>query len=356
MRTIGIIFVTIAALGAAASAATTTDLRVRHVPPSQAAPTQALRLEADVDHGWEAPLELRYRSIGDDAWQSVRFQRQTEDQYVAVVPAGAMAPPGIEYFLVSVDEGTERPHFASAADPHPVRIYQGADDRRRERELALYGDRRARVQLRADHVDFGSRELGGKTIADRYLRVDADFTYRVLSLPLHSLRFGYTRLLGDTPGEGTCAPDQTEEQCTFEAGFKVGGWFELRFAFAEGVQVDTRGMVIATPEGFNVGGRGEVRLGTEDATHVAVGGELVADVGSAGFFRLGWGTVPGFPMAATVELTDFPASHRPTAVRLLYDVAHPFEGGFRIGVRAGYQARDFRTGGLSLGLATTMDF
>jgi hypothetical protein len=105
-----------------------------------------------------------------------------------------------------------------------------------------------------------------------------------------------------------------------------------------------------------VGCRAEFRVGVEAGTHIALGTEVILDVGTAGFLRLGWGTVPGFPMAATVEITDFPAPHRATGVRLLYDVYHELPAGFRVGVRAGYQARDQLIGGATLGLRTALEF
>ncbi len=99
--------------------------------------------------------------------------------------------------------------------------------------------------------------------------------------------------------------------CTAEAGYKVGGWFELGVAAVEGVRFDARVIVMATQTGFKVGGRLEARLGVLDGSHVALGVESMADVGMNGFFRLGWATVPGFPMAATVEITDMPDERSP---------------------------------------------
>src|SRR5690606_32920271 len=120
--------------------------------------------------------------------------------------------------------------------------------------------------------------------------------------------------------------------------------------------IDARGMVMATQSGFNVGGRGELRIGDSLGTHLGLGAEIIADVGASALVRLAWGTVPGLPMAATVEVGNFPASHRDTAVRLVYDIARPFPNGFRIGARIGYQARTQQIGGVTLGLNTSLDF
>jgi len=326
---------------------------VRHVAPAEAAPDAALVLTATVSRAWETTIEVRYRPVGTVAWANAEFRREGETDYSATIPAASVRPPGLEYFIVD--------HFASAESPQQVSVYRDRQPVWKERMLERRKHRRARVRLAGEYVDYGSREIREHTIPDRYYRLDADFSYLLLGFPLKSLRFGYTRMLGSTPHSSRgqdlgCGETASADDCTFDAGFKVGGWFELRFAIRDGIELDARGMVMATSEGFNVGGRGEFRVGVEDSTHVALGGETIADVGSTAFVRLGWGTVPGFPMAATVEVTDFPAQHRAAAVRLLYDIARPLEGGLRVGLRFGYQARDQQVGGLTAGLNTTLDF
>ncbi|HEY4058793.1 MAG TPA: hypothetical protein VGM39_19400, partial [Kofleriaceae bacterium] len=194
-------------------------------------------------------------------------------------------------------------------------------------------------------VDFGSRELPGSTssVVDRYYRVDADVAYRFWVYPIEELRVGYTRLLGNVDD----GPDK---------GFRVGGWFELGLAPVEGVRVDARAVVMATQSGAALGFRGEMRLGDRDASHVAAGIEYLADVGTSGFFRLGWGTVPGVPMAATVEVTNLPSDDKDIGVRLYYDIAHAVAPGVRLGIRVGYAARDQEHYGFTSGGNVVMDF
>jgi hypothetical protein len=159
-------------------------------------------------------------------------------------------------------------------------------------------------------------------------------------------------------GETFAAPDQmcpTAEPCAKQAGVKAG-WFELGLAAVEGVRLDARMIAMATAQGFAVGGRGEARLGAREASHVAIGAEYLADVGSNGFFRLGWGTVPKLPMSATVEITNLPADHRDTGVRLYYDVGIEASPGFRLGVRVGYAARNQSVAGFTGGAGAAVEF
>ena len=154
-----------------------------------------------------------------------------------------------------------------------------------------------------------------------------------------------------------CTPaSKGSAACRLDAGFKVGGWFELGLALAEGVRFDGRGMFTANQESFALGARGELRAGIADGNHLAAAVEYMADVGTIGSFRLGWATVPKVPMAMTVEITDLPSSKRATGVRLLYDAFYPLPTGLRLGGRIGYAARDQIIGGLSAGVSASYDF
>jgi hypothetical protein len=348
---------------AAASARADEPARVYHVPPAEAAPGEPLAIDATIERAWQATLELRYRAVGETAFHAVVFERASGDAYRAVVPAAAVAPPGIEYFITGADTaGAVTDHFASAQSPFRVVVHEDAKLVLRAKELDRYKGRRARARLAVEWVDFGSRTINTKKLDDRYLRVEGDFTYRILRFPLHSLRFGYTYLLGDTPAtfrdDGICDPvrEDTPMSCTGQAGFKAAGWFEVRLRANALIDVDLRGILAATKEGFSPGFRTEVRVGPDLGSHVALGAEVLQEAGSTGYLRLGWDTVPRFPMAATIELTDLPSAHRATAVRLIYDVSYPLDDGLRLGVRAGYQARDSAIGGLSLGANMALDF
>jgi hypothetical protein len=266
-----------------------------------------------------------------------------------VVPAAAVVAPGIEYYLEAGGELA----FASPQWPHTIPVNATAASERRARDLARIEGHRSRIHTAGEWVDYGTRTVSGQKLVDRYYRVDADFSYRLLAYPLEELRVGFTRLLGDTV---SLDPMVCTSPCTAQAGYRVGGWFELGLAPIEGVRFDGRLLVMATQTGFKVGGRLEARLGVLDASHVAIGFESMADVGINGFFRLGWGTVPKLPMAATVEITNMPDNDRPTGVRLYYDVARAVGSGVRIGLRVGYAARIQTVAGFTGGANVMVDF
>lgn len=345
---------------------------VRHLPPAEAHAGEPIELVADVTDAGARTITLHYRTAAGGPWIDVAFSQRADRAWSAAIPAAAVNPPGVEYYLSSTAAATPGAdvidEFASAALPHPVGVHKSAREERRDRDLARAGGHRSRIRTALELVDFGARHKDGATggtieVNDRYYRIDLDFSYKLLLYPLEEIRFGYTRLEGTVPNNDRripeiCAtPDQADtEVCRVAAGFKVGGWFELGLALAEGVRLDGRGMFTANQAGFALGARGELRAGIADGNHVALGFEYMADAGTSGFFRLGWATVPKLPMAATVEVTDLPNSVRATGVRLLYDLYYPMPSGLRLGARVGYAARDQIIGGPTAGASASFDF
>ncbi len=340
---IHVIAMTLAASAASivASRGTAHAADIRHVPPAEATAGTAIELVAEAPPA-SPTLVVHYRVHRDSggAFSTLELVRKDGSQWVAIVPATAVTAPGLDYYITSGDQ----PVFASASWPHtmPVTVTESAE--RRTRDLVRADNRRSRVNTSFEWVEFGTtQDRNGDDVLDRYYRVDADFSYRLLAYPLEELRVGYTRLCGD-------ATDCSDK------GFKVGGWFELGLGVVEGVRLDGRVMVMATEKGFALGGRIEGRLGVRDASHIAMGIEHLADVGTSGFFRLGWGTVPLTPMAATVEITQIPDDERNAGVRLYYDIARNLGGGLRAGVRVGYAARNQNVAGFTGGLNALVDF
>jgi hypothetical protein len=332
-----------------AASSASADSRIHHLPPADAVAGTPLELVASVPP--PAPVvKVHYRTAGTNDFTTSELVRRDEQSWVAVVPAAMVTAPGVEYYL---DAGGA-PVFASAAVPHRTRVEVTEVAARRTYDENRVKGRRSRVHSSIEWIEYGTRTLGTEKIVDHYYRIDADFAYRLWAYPLEELRVGYTRLVGDTQIT-TCPPGNTPP-CQGEAGFKVAGWFELGLAPAQGIGFDVRAIVLATQTGFAVGGRGELRVGARDATHVASGIEYVADVGATGFFRLGWGTIKGVPMAATVEVTTLPADTSELGVRLIYDIAKQVADNVRLGLRVGYAARAQNVLGFTGGANATIDF
>jgi hypothetical protein len=152
--------------------------------------------------------------------------------------------------------------------------------------------------------------------------------FLLLALPLKTLRFGFSRQHGDAE--------------------HIASWFVLGLAHSDALELDV-GAAIAIGDAPTGGGRAELRIGVEQGTHIALGGEYIRTVHSVGRFRLAWATVPGFPMAASVEVSRYSGDDQDVHVRLLYDLTKSFDNGIMGGLRLGYQGDSRLAGGATVG-------
>jgi hypothetical protein len=317
---------------------------VRHVPPDAGVAGSPIELVAEAPP--DTPkLVAHVRPMGTRAWQDVELVRRDDGNWVAVVPAALLVTPGLEYFLTAGKDVV----FATDSWPHALEVSVPDESARRERDLVRAHGHRSRLHTGGEYVTYGKTPVQGMALPDNYYRFDADFAYRLWTYPVEEIRVGYTRLLGTTGAMCNSGP------CAADTGFKVGGFFEVGLAPIEGIRFDARMIVLAATT-FQVGGRLEARLGTMDGNHIAAGTEYLDSVGAAGYFRLGWGTVPGLPMAATVEVTNLPSADRDPGVRLFYDIGRDVGGGLRLGLRVGYAARTAQVAGFTGGAGATVEF
>lgn len=344
---------------------------VKHMPVVQATSRDAISVRVSAPSQEQPELHLYYRGFSAETWNDLKFQRQGADMFVAVIPADAVATPGVEYFIAQALRGNagQESVFASAAAPHRILVRMDTQAEQEEQILNSHRGRRSKVHVATEWVNFGDRRETGTlddgseveyVVADNYLRVDLDFTYRLIKLPIRSLRFGYTRLVGDArvgrASDECFGASEHSGECSEEVGYKVGGWFEVGFGLRSATSIELRGMVLATAAGFTVGGRSELRIGDRDGTHLAGGLEMMADVGSSLFLRMGWDSVPDYPMALTIAGSDVPSRESEFGVRVIYSVAREVYEGLRLGVRLNYQSRDESTGALGGGLTSSFEF
>jgi hypothetical protein len=283
--------------------------------------------------------ELRYRTADGHTWRAVPFAREVATRHVAMIPATDVRPPGVEYFIVALDDGGEKAMFGSSDRPHPVVVDEHPTQLRRARLLAVHDGRRAEVSARFDVVSYASSGA-----PDGYYRFEGAVGYLLLALPIKMLRFGY---IDQRDQHGRIDADGGDE--VTRRRFR-GGWSEATLALRDGLEVDARIVALVNEKSFDVGGRGEVRVGIEHGSHIALGFEWIGGAGAAGHFRLAWNTVPRFPMAAGIEVGTFPAPGGDLGVRFTYDVTRELPRGVDVGARVSYQARDQDSGGLTGGL------
>ena len=101
---------------------------IQHVPVTYGPPGMDIAITATVTDttDYADQVNLLYRSAATPAYVAVTMNRTQGDTYEAAIPASAVAPPGIDYYLQAVDNyGTASCHGTADA---PHRVNYGASD------------------------------------------------------------------------------------------------------------------------------------------------------------------------------------------------------------------------------------
>lgn len=317
---------------------------VVHVAPTFAAPDKPVELEAMIDAPFAEALVVSWRPIGGGAWTDVAFERSSAGGWFAALPAPN--PPGLEYFIHGRDaQGVEVAHFASAAQPHAVRVDPEEIDRLEDIDLARLANHRNSVAFELAGHDFGNRY----GFTDRYLRGEVTYTYNVLRY-LHHIAFGFGALEGRTPVYSDVDDDLDVRRATRY------GFGEVRVRPHRSVFFDLRVALGVSHDGFDQGVRGAITFGKPWRSNVSVGGEIFGDVGGTAWVRLQWDTAPPLLMGASIVRTDVPGVViDPNGLFVAYDVSYRLDQRFTIKGQVSYGARDGAAhfGG---GLGTAVEF
>ncbi|MSP59491.1 MAG: hypothetical protein EXR72_03955 [Myxococcales bacterium] len=334
---------------------------VHHMPVASASADTDLFVTAEVQaaHAF-ADITLHYRRRGESSFRAAPFRRAVKG-FVAAVPAAELAPGVLEYYIATRAVGgapasKEDLRFASPAAPHPVILVGDAETRWRKELLAAHLGNRSRMQLQTEYVNFGIR-LPSSKFQDYYVRIEADYTYRLLGW-VYQLRIG-GGVLGSFLGAATFASGRNAEgEAELQKVDKVGmkyGFAELRFRFGRLVRADLRATLGAGPVHFDGGAGAQLVIGRDPGTHFALGFDALSTIGTRAFLRLAWNTVPRLPMSLTLEMTNLPANG-PIAGRVLFAVEYRVFRHMLLNAQVGYATRDFRIGGPSAGLGTAIEF
>jgi hypothetical protein len=317
---------------------------VLHVPVADAAPGQDVQITAVIDGAWAEPTLLaRYRTTGG-AWRDAPFEQSSAGGWFATIPGDAVEPPGAEYYIVGATADGEVAHFASADAPQPIRIEPTLMDRLEQLDDQRQRHRRESVSIDVDGHDFGNRYDN----ADAFLRAELRWSHRV-SRTLHSISFGFGSIWGRTPDtDGIGAREQV--------ALGRYGLSEVRLRVRPSVFVDGKLMIGVSDEGFLRGAGGAVILGKPWRSNLALGAEILDDLGPTAYVRLQWDTAPPVLMGASIVRTDLPdAQVSANGLYVKYDVAYPMQNGFTVRGAVSFGSRD-GAGRFGGGLGVQADF
>jgi hypothetical protein len=333
--------------------------RVHHAPPSVAPANAALEIGVTFD----APdriaraVLLYRRAASPNATPAeipfLRASRGGAAAYVATIPAADMVTPVVAYAIELDTTGGERfAAFASRASMHAVTLTEEAGDERERLLLARLGGRRVQVSASGDYVHFGTSPATladgtTTTVRDQYYRAEGRITYRFLrTVAEFGLRAGVVR--------GSSAVRAASDPSQFDVGLNYGAP-RIRLRATDWLHVEGEFLSSVTEVGYAVGGSGAVLFGDPYATHLAVGLEGIEVFGIRGYTRLDVTVTRRLTAATLVEVTNMPHA-ADAGVRLATELRLDVGAGFGLGVRGGYQARSFASGGAGAGLTASYAF
>ena len=357
-----------ASVSASASASTSTSVSgspeaggaqfpyVHHAPPSTASPNEALRIEASIDFpNLVKRAVLVYRADGALQPREVPFLRGDKADYVAVIPAEDVRPPGVAYAIeIEEADGKRFSVFAQRDAMHDVAVADDYGDLTERALLAQVGGKRSVFSSSFDWVSFGSTTTtpsSNSTVSDGYWRAEGAYTYRPLRFVVEfSIRAGVVRGTSPVPGLDPTAPDFNDKT---KVGLNYGAPTVL-FRVMDYVHLEAELLTSVTEVGFSAGGGAAIHIGEVYGSKLVLGVESIKTFGTRGWARLDL-VRPHWRVSPIIEITDMPHADR-AGVRLLTEVALDLGSGFGIAGRAGYQARDFKTGGPALGVSLAYAF
>lgn len=327
---------------------------VHHAPPAVAKANEPLAIGARFDSADQVKeASLVYRK-SDGTVGAVPFLRSSSGiaPYVAVVPREDVRVPSLAYAIeVETTEGKQVPVFASRESMHTVALQEDAGDARERALLQRFGGRRTTLAATTELVRFGSSPATSNgvptTVSDQYYRVEGQFTYRL---------FGWISEFGFRGGivRGSSPVPNARSDAELDVGMNYGAP-RLRLRAADWLHVDGEALTSVNEVGYSVGGGGAVLLGDAYGTHLTLGFEGIRIFGLRGYTRFDVAASRRLALGTTIEVTTMP--HAETAgVRLVGDVKVDLGKGFGLGVRGGYQARSFASGGPAAGLLVAYSF
>jgi hypothetical protein len=234
---------------------------------------------------------------------------------------------------------------------HDVSIAEDYADLTERALLAQVGGRRSVFSSSFDWVSFGSTTtVGSSTVSDGYWRAEGAYTFRPLRFIVEfSIKAGVVRGTSPVAGVDANGPDADK----LKVGLNYGAPTVL-VRLMDYVHLEAELLTSVTEVGFSAGGGAAIHIGEVYGSKLVLGVESIKTFGTRGWARLDV-VRPHWRVSPIVEITDMPHADR-AGVRLLTELAFDLGAGFGIAARAGYQARDFKTGGPALGMSLAYAF
>ncbi|MBI2898287.1 MAG: hypothetical protein HYY06_32355 [Deltaproteobacteria bacterium] len=326
------------------------------MPRLHGAPAETLRtgdpavLAFQIDGGRESPYRnglLYVRRQGEPVYRHLRLGADGDGYLRARIPSLMAAAPGYEYFVDVTDaEGRAIPAWGSATEPVAVAVEPPPGP---PEAVAS----RSRVDLSAEWADVGSGTFDGVGRPEHFSLVEGHFLQRVDWGPLYGYRVGF----GVYDGVGQPL-EAYEKGSGIEPASStvIYGYHELEVAASDFVHLMMRVEVGMHDEGIVGGGQGRIRIGSERATNIVVGGDIMDEVGQRAFFAFNFFPAEQVPVLTQGEVFNQSIDGGDPMFRLVSQVGYRLAKAATVSARGSYQLRNIKHGGFGGGLSLTFDW
>lgn len=312
-------------------------LTLVHTAPAEADADRPLLLDFRVDpaSGFRSGTVM-WRSQRGGQWQLAPIELSATGVWRATIPREAMTDPGVVYFVVATaSEGIEAQQFASLDAPHPVYVRGTTQAVEEEAALRELHGKRSDLRLSASYTDYRVFGVTAGTDVDfgpRFSDLTASYRFWMLR-KVEYIEAGVGRLQGEAEDSGIVAVIQKRVQ----TGFKRG-WTEVGFIVAPYVGLAARVVLGADESQFRIGAGGVLRIGKPQRTRLVF--DVAATTGVGWHVRSAFhvATVPRWPMAFEVEITNEPNSGRDTGEVARFRLGRELTETTTLNFMASYQA------------------
>jgi hypothetical protein len=296
---------------------------IHHAPPRLFPGQAAYPLAARIGDGWSGrEMQALVRVRGEKSYETVRFLRREGGVWVASVPGRFVRPPGLEYYLRTIEADEKLvPRFGSAEEPHMVVVDPSSEQMSHRSRLDRHDGHRAVFKATLSHQSMGARRQSFeeakplsalKLFPDSFNSADLSVTYFALRDELYSISFGYGMMGGIM---GTSTPDISAYEVENSALPSVDkplrpgvyyGFGKVYWEFYEYFGLEPMVIMGASYDGFEVGGGLLARFGALTGTHFDISLQGITSVGLRFITEFEWATLEHTRMSLKHEMTDYP--------------------------------------------------
>jgi hypothetical protein len=266
---------------------------------------------------------LHARISGEPTYSSLPMANVGGEYWAATIPGDAVKAPQIEWFVEAVAPDGEHPVVGDPTSPDAT-VVEDVSPKAARRVLG-------EAKIWTDYASFNV-----KAPNDYVWQTEGVMGARFDDQGIRAVRsgFGVYRGVGGT---------LEELDVQHQAGTPVGltyGYLEGEFGATARLSFVARAIVGLRETGVNGGASAFVRIGSDFATNLLLGGEVLGGIGLRGVAEFDWNSFWSWPIVVRSEVTNQPAGiGSDVGVRLIGQVGYRVLPHLVVAARGSYQGR-----------------